>query len=76
MSISFDELKEAATQLSDSERAQLALALLESLESSSDQDVEQAWNEEALRRADEVRRGVAPLIPGDEVFAQIRQGIE
>ncbi|MCC7369218.1 MAG: addiction module protein [Chloroflexi bacterium] len=76
MSISCDELKEAATQLSESERAQLALALLESLEPSSDCDVEQAWNEEALRRADEVRRGVAHLVPGDDVFAQIRHGLE
>ena len=74
MAIPLDELKREAARLSDVERAELALALIESLEDCSDQvGVEEAWHHEIERRSDEVDRGVARLVPGDDVFARVRR---
>ena len=75
MSIELDALKQEAAKLSQAERADLALALLESLDSATEDedDVERAWLVEIKRRVDEIERGEAKLIPGDEVFARVRQ---
>ena len=76
MSISFEQLKEEAAKLSQSERAELAAELLRSLDPEDDDDpdeIEQAWLLEIERRSAEIARGEAKLIPGDEVFARLRQ---
>jgi putative addiction module component (TIGR02574 family) len=74
VSVRLDELKREMATLTEAERAELALALIESLESWPDQtDVEEAWRREIERRSDEVDRGEAQLVPGDEVFARVRQ---
>jgi putative addiction module component (TIGR02574 family) len=67
------ELKEKASQLSDAERAELALALIESLDGPADPDVEEAWRVEIERRIGQIERGEVQLIPGDEVFAKLRR---
>ena len=67
------ELKEKASQLSDAERAELALALIESLDGPADPDVEEAWRVEIERRIGQMERGEVQLIPGDEVFAKLRR---
>ncbi len=67
------ELKKKASQLSETERAELALALIESLDGPADADVEEAWRVEIERRAAQVERGEVQLIPGDEVFEQLRR---
>ena len=77
MSSTLDELKEQAAKLSDDERAELALSLIESLEApADDDDAERAWLAEAERRADELRRGVVQPVPGDKAFARIRRQFE
>jgi hypothetical protein len=43
MSDALTELKKKAAQLSDAERAELALSLIESLDGPADPDVEEAW---------------------------------
>jgi putative addiction module component (TIGR02574 family) len=74
VSARLDELKEEAAKLSDSERAELALTLIDSLEDpTSDSDVEQAWRAEVERRAAELMRGEVQATPGDEVFARVRR---
>ena len=73
MSNALAELKQKAAELSDTERAELALALIESLDGPADPDVEEAWRLEIDRRAGEVERGEAQLIPGDEVFERLRR---
>ncbi len=71
--MTLDELKQEATRLSDAERAELALSLIESLESPDDGgDVEGAWLLEIERRAGQVDRGEVHPVPGDEVFARLR----
>jgi hypothetical protein len=51
------ELKEKAAQLPDGERAELALALIESLDGPADAGVEEAWRVEIEHRAGQVARG-------------------
>ena len=73
MSSALAELKEKASQLSETERAELALSLIESLDGSPDADVEEAWRIEIERRVGQIERGEVELIPGDEVFARLRR---
>ena len=73
MSNMLTELKKKASQLSDTERAELALSLIESLDGPADPDVEQAWRLEIERRIGQIDRGEAKLIHGDEVFARLRR---
>lgn len=73
MSTVLDELKQKATQLSESERAELALSLIESLDGEADAGVDEAWRVEIDRRVAEIDRGDVQLIPGDEVFARLRR---
>ncbi len=75
MSNMLAELKEKAAQLSEPERADLALAMIESLDGPPDDpaQVEEAWRLEIERRAGEVERGEVEPVPGDEVFAEVRR---
>ena len=66
------ELKSIALGLPPEERAELACDLLLSLDSLSEQEIEQLWLEEASRREAEIDAGTARLIPGDQVFAEAR----
>ena len=73
MSDTLTELKQKASQLSEAERAELALSLIESLDGPGDPDVEEAWRVEIERRIGQIDRGEVQLIPGDEVFAKLRR---
>ncbi len=75
MSTMLAELKEKAAQLSEPERADLALALIESLDGPAEDPavVEEAWRMEIERRIGEVERGEVKPVPGDEVFAEVRR---
>ena len=73
MSDTLAELKRQAAQLSEGERAELALSLIESLDGPADPDVEEAWRLEIERRVAQIDRGEVDLIPGDEVFARLRR---
>jgi putative addiction module component (TIGR02574 family) len=72
MSTTFEDIKEKAAQLSELERAELALALIESLDGPPDTDVEEAWRIEVERRLAQIERGEVQLIPGDEVLERLR----
>ena len=73
MSNLLTDLKEKASRLSETERAELALSLIESLDGPADPDVEEAWRVEVERRIAQIERGEVQLIPGDEVFARLRR---
>jgi putative addiction module component (TIGR02574 family) len=73
MSEMLAELMRKASELSEAERAELALSLLESLDGPADPDVEEAWRLEIERRIGQIDRGEVQLIPGDEVFARLRR---
>ncbi|MFN0316945.1 MAG: addiction module protein [Burkholderiales bacterium] len=67
------ELKARAVELSDAERAELALALIESLDGSPDRGVEAAWAKEVDRRVADIERGEVKLIPGDQVMTDLKR---
>jgi hypothetical protein len=67
VSIELDELKQVAAKLSSVERAALALALIESLDSDTEDE------DEVERRAGEVDRGEIPPVPGDAAFARLHR---
>lgn len=67
------ELEQKATKLSLEDRSRFALFLIQSLEVADEGEVEDAWRIEAERRLSEIESGKARLVPGDEVFANIRR---
>lgn len=73
MSDLLSELSKQAKTLPPEERAQLAEELLASLQGWQSIEIETAWDSEILRRLDEVERGVAILIPAEDVFAEARR---
>jgi putative addiction module component (TIGR02574 family) len=77
VSTELEALKQEAAKLPTSERAELALALIQSLDSDSEgedeYEVERAWLVEIERRAGEVDRGEIHPVPGDEAFARLRR---
>jgi len=67
-----EQLEADAMLLGDRDRADLAERLVESLASPADKRVQQAWNELAIRRRDEIRSGQVAAIPGPEGLAMVR----
>jgi len=70
--MTIDELKRQALRMDPSARADLAHALIASLDSLSEAEAEQLWLDEAERRNAEIEAGIVMPIPGDEVFARAR----
>lgn len=66
-SMDFETIEREALHLTPEERARLAQALLLSLDSQDEAEVEAAWLAEARRRAAELDRGEAQPIPAEEV---------
>jgi len=60
-------LLEDVLRLSESERAEIAGALLESIEPKTDADVEQAWREEVTARVAALDSGQVETVPWEEV---------
>jgi putative addiction module component (TIGR02574 family) len=73
MSTILAELEHKAAELTPEERARFALSLIQALEPADEGDLEEAWRMEAERRWSEIERGEARLVPGDEVFANVRR---
>lgn len=65
-------VEQEALRLSPEDRAQLAQKLLLSLDSLSEEELEDAWLTEANRRARELDRGEVQPIPADEVRRKAR----
>ena len=71
-SLSLEEIEAAAARLSSDERGELLQRLIE-LEHPADPHVEAAWNEEIIRRLEEVRNGKVQCLDGDEVMREMRE---
>lgn len=67
-----EDIIEMAYLLSPDERLHVAESILKSL-GPPDPEVEAAWMVEIEKRMEEVRNGTVELIPGEEVFEQIRE---
>jgi hypothetical protein len=69
----FEELRDEALKLSPEARAQLAHALLLSLDDLSEAEIEELWLDEAIRRDEEIDAGKVELRPADDVFRDARE---
>lgn len=67
-----ETIRREALSLPVQERAELAAQLLSSLDTLSETDIEQLWLEEAVRRADEMHRGLTSRVSAEEVRSQAR----
>jgi putative addiction module component (TIGR02574 family) len=66
-----DELYTQALKLNAGDRALLAGRLLESLEPSTDEDVDAAWRAEIERRMHELDQGTVAAVAWEEVRARL-----
>ena len=73
MSALLERLREQAKQLSDDERCILGAELLAPDGDTDIAEVEQAWDEEILRRVEEIKSGTVQMIPHEEVMAGLRE---
>ena len=62
-----NELLQKALGLSDKERAELAGNLIASLDATVDPDADAAWQQEVVRRLDEVQSGKVNTVSWEEV---------
>ena len=66
------QIEAEALKLAPEERARLAQALLDSLETLSEEESLQAWVQEAKARADEADSDPSVLLPADDVLRALR----
>lgn len=64
------DIEAEVLKLPSHERARLAEVLIASLD--DDDEIAQAWADEAERRYEELRSGAVKAVPAEEVFARIR----
>lgn len=74
MTTQANQLLEDAKQLSAADRADMAALLIESLDPSVDQDVDDAWQREIARRVAELDSGNAVTVPWSEVRRRLLDG--
>ena len=73
MTTALDRVLEDALELPADARIDLVDRILVSLNLPKRPDIDKMWAEEAERRVDEIDHGEVELIPGEEVFANIRR---
>ena len=73
MASSLKDLEKMARTLAAEERAQLAEALLESLQASPLSDIEMLWNREIEARVAAYDRGETQTYAAEDVFAEARR---
>ncbi|MDN6318131.1 MAG: addiction module protein [Marinobacter sp.] len=67
-----NHLRSQISTLSEPERAALARELIMSLDGPRDGSVEQAWNDEIIRRVSKVKSGKATLLSREEFRTKMR----
>ena len=72
--MSVQELEAEVLKLPSRERARLAEVLIASLD--EEDEIAQAWSDEAERRYEELRSGRTKGIPAEEVFARVRSRLQ
>jgi len=73
MGTATDKILEEALSLPADEQASLAEKILKSLNLPTEDEVNRLWVEEAERRVSELEAGKVESIPGEQVFARIRE---
>lgn len=70
---SFGRLRSEALTLSENERAELAHALVLSLDAPGDPDAAAAWDREILRRLAQIDAGTAEFMDRDELRRRMQE---
>lgn len=70
--LTVEKLTHDALTLPEEDRAQSVHTLLQSLEPSTDEGVDAAWDAEVARRVESVRQGTAKGRPAEQVLRDIR----
>ena len=70
--MTIEELEAEVLKLNPTSRARLASQLLKSLDELSEAEIERLWAEEALRRNEEMERGVVAAKPAEDVIREAR----
>lgn len=70
---SVDEILEDALALPAEARAAIAVSLISSLDDQADQQVEELWSAEIVRRIVEIDAGRVQLVPWTEVRRRLSQ---
>lgn len=68
-----NKLRSEALMLPETERAELAYALVMSLDAPADADTANAWDREILRRLAEIDAATAKLVDRDEFQRRMRK---
>ena len=76
MSTATAEIEAKIRTLSTDEKADLLRSLIAELDGPADADVEAAWVKEAQRRHREIVEGKVQPIPGERVFANLRERLK
>jgi putative addiction module component (TIGR02574 family) len=74
MSLTQEEILEAALSLPRESKLKLAEQILDSVDRNDSAEIDAAWVAEAKRRLEELDRGEAHTVPAEQVFARIRAG--
>ena len=72
MNARVDHLLHEALELPESERSALVIALIDSLEGSSDPSISDAWREEVRKRRTALREGGVQAVPWQDAKARLR----
>jgi putative addiction module component (TIGR02574 family) len=72
MAVSRDKLFQQALELEQQDRVELAKLLIDSLDPTTEQDVEEAWLREVERRTAALDAGTAETVPWETVRARLR----
>ena len=76
MASNFEKLEREVRALSSREKAVLTRMLIEDLDPTVDENVEEMWIEEAQRRYEAYRAGNLKAVPGDEAIRRARQRLK
>jgi len=76
MSTATAEIEARIRALSPDEKAELIRSLIAELDGPADTGVEAAWVKEAQRRHREVVEGKVQPVPGEQVFANLRERLK
>jgi putative addiction module component (TIGR02574 family) len=74
MSLTREQILEAALALPRESKLRLAEEILDSVNQADSAEIDAAWVVEAKRRLEELDRGEAHTIPAEQMFARIRAG--
>jgi len=76
MSTHTEEIEAKIRALSPEDKVDLLRSLIAELDGPADTDVEAAWVSEAQRRHREVVEGKVQPVPGEQVFANLRNRLK